>query len=159
MANPAASVVEFLGGRRYATLATFNADLSIHLTPVWYMFEDGNFFISTGADRKFKNLSARPQASVIVESRKQGSEMWISAWGGARLIRGDEAQRISRRIHQRYLTQDGMEVVGVVLAAATEAVIALAPTVWRSHDLKGLDDQFFGGALALTPQKWFIPLD
>lgn len=31
----------FLQGRRYAVLATHNDDGSIHLTPVWYLFEDG----------------------------------------------------------------------------------------------------------------------
>jgi len=29
----------------------------------------------------------------------------------------------------------------------------------RSWDLKSLDAQFFGGILAQSPQKWFLPLD
>ncbi|HZM90300.1 MAG TPA: pyridoxamine 5'-phosphate oxidase family protein [Blastocatellia bacterium] len=30
------TTLEFLSGRRYATLATHNDDGSIHTTPVWY---------------------------------------------------------------------------------------------------------------------------
>ena len=31
------TTLEFLSGRRYATLATHNDDGSIHATPVWYL--------------------------------------------------------------------------------------------------------------------------
>ena len=56
------SMREFLNGCHYATLATLNEDGSIHLTPVWYLFEDECFFVSTAAasDRKVKNILARP---------------------------------------------------------------------------------------------------
>ena len=51
---------EFLKGRHYATLATLNEDGSVHLTPVWYLFEDERFFVETGASaRKLKNILAR----------------------------------------------------------------------------------------------------
>jgi hypothetical protein len=38
---------EFLNGRHYATLATLNEDGSIHLTPVWYLFEDVLFRLNS----------------------------------------------------------------------------------------------------------------
>jgi nitroimidazol reductase NimA-like FMN-containing flavoprotein (pyridoxamine 5'-phosphate oxidase superfamily) len=40
---------EFLNGRHYSTLATFNEDGSTHLTPVWYVFEDECLFVETVA--------------------------------------------------------------------------------------------------------------
>ena len=153
------SMREFLNGRHYATLATFNEDGSIHLTPVWYLFEDGCFFVGTAADRKLKNILARPKASLMVDSRKQGSERWVSASGTAEVIRGERSQEINTRIHQRYLTKAGLEKMGPALVAASEAIICLTPNSWRSYDLKSLDDQYFGGILGQTPEKWFLPLD
>jgi len=156
------SMRTFLNGRHYATLATFNEDGSIHLTPVWYLFEDEHLFVeSAGSDRKVRNILARPEASLLVDTRKLGSERWVSAAGAAEIIRGDRSKEINMRILRRYLTQAGLEDprVGPVLAAASEVTIVLSPRTWRSFDLKPFDEQFFGGVLGQTPERWFLPLD
>ena len=44
----------FLGERRYAVLATHDLDGGIHLTPIWFLFEDDRFYVpssSTSAER------------------------------------------------------------------------------------------------------------
>ena len=58
------------------------------------------------------------------------------------------------------LTQAGLEDPGVdpVFAAADDVTICLTPSSWRSWELKSVDDQYFGGVLRQTPQKWFLPL-
>ena len=162
MAQLSDAMREFLNGRHYATLATLNADGSMHLTPVWYLFEGERFFIeSAAADRKVRNISARPQASILVDSRKQGAERWVSAAGTAEIIRGERSKAINAKIQQRYLTQAGLEDprVGPVLAAASEVTIGLTPHAWRSFDLKTFDEQFLGGILGQTPERWFLPID
>lgn len=156
------SMREFLNGRHYATLATLNEDGSIHLTPVWYLFEDERFFFSTSASgRKVRNILARPQASLLVDSRKLGSEGWVSASGTAEIIRGERSKEINAKIGQRYLTKVGLEDprIGPAFAASGEVTISLTPHSWRSWDLKSLDDQYFGGILGQTPEKWFLPVD
>jgi PPOX class probable F420-dependent enzyme len=156
------SMREFLNGRHYGTLATFNDDGSIHLTPVQYLFEQDRFFVSTATDHKVRNILARPQASLLVDSRrKQGAERWVSASGTAEIIRGERSKQINAKIAERYLTKAGLEdpVVGPALAAAGEASICLTPASWRSWELKGLDEQYFGGILGQTPEKWFLPID
>ena len=156
------SMREFLNGRHYATLATLNADGSMHLTPVWYLFEDERLFVESAAsDRKVRNLLARPQASLLVDSRRQGSERWVSASGTAEIIRGERSKAINAKILQRYLTTAGLEDprVGPVFAAGSEVTIGLTPQLWRSFDLKRFDEQFFGGILGQTPERWFLPLD
>jgi PPOX class probable F420-dependent enzyme len=156
------SMREFLNGRHYATLATLNEDGSMHLTPVWYLFEDERLFVETAAsDRKVRNILARPQASLLVDSRRQGAERWVSVSGTAEIIRGGRSQALNAKIQQRYLTKAGLEDprVGPVLAAASEVTISLTPRVWRSFDLKRFDEQFFGGILGQTPERWFLPLD
>jgi PPOX class probable F420-dependent enzyme len=156
------SMRELLYGRHYATLATFNEDGSIHLTPVWYLFEDDCFFVSTGSpSRKVKNILARPKASIIVDIRNFGSERWVSASGTAEIIRGERSKEINTKIDKRYLTKAALEDprVGPVMEAAGDVTISLTPHSWQSWDLKSLDDQFFGGILSQNPQKWFLPLD
>jgi PPOX class probable F420-dependent enzyme len=156
------SLRELLNGRHYATLATLNEDGSIHLTPVWYLFENERFFVSTASsDRKVKNILARPEASLIVDIRKLGSERWVSGSGTAEIIGGERSKKINTKIEQRYLTKAGLEDprVGPVFAAWGEVTIGLTPDTWRSWDSKVADDQFFGGVLRQTPQKWFLPID
>jgi hypothetical protein len=134
----------------------------MHLTPVWYLFEDEGFFVSTGSsDRKVRNILDRPQVSLLVDIRKPGSECWVSASGTAEIIRGERSKAINQKIGLRYLTQAALEDprVGPVFAASGEVTIGLTPHTWRSWDLKSLDDQFFAGILRQTPEQWFLPLD
>ena len=163
MAQLSEAMREFLSRRYYATLATLNEDGSTHLTPVWYLFEDERLFVESAAsDRKVRNISARPQASLMVDSRRmQGAERWVSASGTAEIIRGERSKAINAKILQRYLTKAGLEDprVGPLFAAGGEVTISLTPQVWRSFDLKRFDEQFFGGILAQTPERWFLPLD
>lgn len=162
MSQLSESMRELLNGRHYATLATHNKDGSIHLTPVWYLFENDCLFVSTASsDRKVRNILARPEASLIVDIRKLGSECWVSASGTAEIIRGERSQEINTKIGQRYLTRVALEDprVGPIFAAAGEVTIGVTPHTWRSYDLGSLDDRFFAGILRQTPQKWFLPLD
>jgi PPOX class probable F420-dependent enzyme len=98
MATRNDSIREFLNGRHYGTLATFNDDGSIHLTPVQYLFEQDHFFVSTAGDRKVRNILAQPQASLLVDSRrKQGAERWVSASGTAEIIHGGRSNRSTEK--------------------------------------------------------------
>ena len=156
------TIRNFLSGRHYSTLATFNNDGSLHLTPTWYLFENDLFFLTTNpSSRKVNNIIANPEASIIVDTRKLGFERWVSALCVAEIIRDELAEEIDKKILQRYLTPDGLEdpKVGPVFEAAGGVVIKLTPRSWKSWELKSLDDQFFGGVLAKMPDKWFLPLE
>lgn len=74
--------------RRYvASLATKNADGTIHLTAVWYLFEDNQLLVATSSKtRKSRNIAARPQASMMFDIRKAGAERGVTATGIADLI-------------------------------------------------------------------------
>ncbi len=157
------SIREFLKGRHYAALATQNEDGSIHLTPVWYLFEDDRFFISSGSyTRKYKNILERPGVSIMVDSRgSQGNEQWVSATGNAVIITGDESQEIHAKILKRYLTDAALAdpVVGGGFTAIGELSISVKPDSVKSWKLKDSDDQYFGGILGQTPDKWFHQID
>ena len=157
------SMLEFLSGCHYATLGTFNDDGSIHLTTVWYLFDNGRFFFVTGSSaRKARNCKARPEASVVVDSRRnQGDERSISASGTVEIITGDESKEINKKIIQRYVTEEGINdtKVGPVFEVAGEAVICLTPKSWHSYEFKSVDDAYFGGILRQEPDKWFNTVD
>jgi PPOX class probable F420-dependent enzyme len=92
----------FLGGRRYAVLATHDPDGGIHLTPIWFLFEDDRlYFASSSGSRKVKNLERNLSASAVVDAREPGRERWVSASGPAEILRDGEAQSINARIRRR----------------------------------------------------------
>jgi len=84
----------FLAETRYATLATHDPDGTIHLTPVWFLFNDGLFYFEAfSGSRKVKNLQENPSASVVVDRRQPGRESWVSAAGTADILTGTRRGR------------------------------------------------------------------
>lgn len=157
--NPA--LEKLLMGRHIATLGTENADGSVHLTAVWYLFEGGNLFLATSAKtRKARNISARPKASLMVDVRTPGKERGLTAAGKAELITGQQSQDINHRVHSRYLSAAAMSDprVGPVFASFDDVTIKIAPDSWFSWDMAMLDAQVFGGRLGATP-GYMLPLD
>ena len=162
MAELSESARTLLQGRHYAVLATHDADGSIYLTPIWYIFRRDRVFVGAhSASRKVRNIVERPNASLIVDIRKPGSEKWVSVSGPATILRGDEAKQINADIQKRYLTEEALQdpKIGPTFASLDDVSISIHPTRWRSWSSKDLDAQFFGGILGPTPQKWFRPVD
>jgi PPOX class probable F420-dependent enzyme len=152
----------FLTETRYATLATHDVDGSIHLTPVWFLFEDDRFYFeSFSASRKVKNIQREPGVSVVVDGRQPGRESWVSASGTADLLGGDEAQAINGRVRARYMTEEafGDPRIEPVFVAADDVTIRMTPARWRSWAARDIDEQFFGGILGATPERWFLPVE
>jgi PPOX class probable F420-dependent enzyme len=152
---------EFLRGRYIATIATENADGTIHLTAVWYLFEDGHLFVATSSKtRKGRNVAARPKASLMVDARTPGRERGVTATGTVKLISGRESQEINQRIHTRYLSAAALSDphVGPVFASFDDVTIQLTPASWITWDMAVLDAQALGGRLGKTP-GYMLPLD
>jgi PPOX class probable F420-dependent enzyme len=152
----------FLDERRYAVLASHDSGDRIHLTPIWFLFEnDWFYFESVSASRKVKNLQRKPSASVVVDHRQPGKERWVSASGPVELLGGDEAREINARIRRRYLTPEalGDERIEPVFAAGDDVTIRLTPEEWRAWDSKDLDAAAFGGIIGAEPERWFLPVE
>jgi PPOX class probable F420-dependent enzyme len=156
-----ATLQGILRGRYIATLGTENADGTIHLTAVWYLFEDGYLSVATSSkSRKARNLAARPKASLMVDVRKPGAERGVTAVGTVDLISGKESQEINRRIHSRYMSAEAMSDphVGPVFASFDDVTVRITPVSWNSWDMAVLDAQALGGRLGGTP-GYLLPLD
>ena len=141
----------FLGARRYAVLATHGPDSGIHLTPIWFLFEDDRFyFASSSRSQKVKNLERSSSASVVVDAREPGRERWVSASGPLEILREDEAQSINARIRRRYLAPEALEgPIEAALAASDDVTLWLAPTAWRS----------WTAPIVESPERWFLAVD
>lgn len=141
-------------GRRVASLATLNPDGSPHLTAVWYLYQDGYFFVATSSrSRKARNLAERPTATLMVEARKPGSERGVTTTGPVEIVSGEKAHEFNLRIHRRYLSAAAIAdpQVGGVFAQFDDIALKLRPRVWTWWDMPELDAMYFGGRFGSTP--------
>ena len=154
-----ASIREFLRERRYAVWATHDQDGSIHQTPVYYLFENEQFFIPThSATRKARNLIERPNGSLLIESRKPGADRWVSAAGPIEMITGEQSTAVNARIFERYLSQEALSNSKIeAFIARDDVTLCLRPDKWRSWDLGAIDKQQFAGQLGQMQDRWFLP--
>src|ERR1700722_1442994 len=155
------SLRELLQRRLIATLATENADGSIHLTAVWFLFEENSFFIATSSrTKKARNILAKQKASLMVDMRKPGTERGLTAVGKAELLSGDRSKQLNRRIHSRYLSVAAMADPQIEpgFASFDDVTIQLTPKASITGDMATPDGQAFGGHLGGTP-GYLLPLD
>ena len=148
-----------LAGRRIASFATLNNDGSPHLTAVWYLYQDSCFFVATSSrTRKAVNLGLRPNATLMVEARKPGSENGVTATGRVEIISGEESKEWNARIHSRYLSPVAMAdpQVGGVFAQFDDITLKLQPRSWTWWDMADLDALYFAGRFASTP-SYLLP--
>ena len=84
-----ASVQELLAGRYIATLATGNADGSIHMVAVWYYFDGEAIYVATsGRSRKAQNLQRSSRTSLMIDCRNPAGQRGITIAGDAQLLSG-----------------------------------------------------------------------
>lgn len=161
MASPQDLLIEEVMARRaIACLATQNEDGSIHLTAVWFAYENGRLYVATQSQsRKARNLSARPNASLMVDVREPGAERGVGAAGTVTILREQPAAAMIHRIHRRYLSPEALKDprVGPVFASLDDVVLEITPKKWTSWDMRVLGKQVFGDAIN-TP-GYLLPLE
>ncbi|MCH7523162.1 MAG: pyridoxamine 5'-phosphate oxidase family protein [Chloroflexi bacterium] len=61
---------EFLKEANVAVLATVGGGERAHAAPIWYLYEDGVFIMSTGrGSQKHRNVEAQPEITLVVDRR------------------------------------------------------------------------------------------
>ena len=61
---------EFLKEANVAVLATVGRGGRAHAAPIWYLYEDGVFIMSTGrGSQKHRNVEAQPEITLVVDRR------------------------------------------------------------------------------------------
>ncbi|NJM41373.1 MAG: hypothetical protein HC853_11725 [Anaerolineae bacterium] len=131
--------IEFLQGPWLMRLATIGADGYPHVTPVWYVYEDGRIFTSTEKDRvKYRNISRDNKigASIDWEPRPYRG---LSIRGIAHIHERGIRARI-RQITSRYVPADEVDVMVDWLFKGPRVVLEIEPHSvakvgmgWRTH--------------------------
>jgi PPOX class probable F420-dependent enzyme len=92
-----------------ATVATINADGSVHLSSAWVGIEEGEVVFATLPDqRKLRNLRRDPRIALSIESdrvNQWGLREYIVLEGTARITTGGAAEMLQRLAHT-YLGPD-----------------------------------------------------
>ena len=93
-----------------ANLATLGEDDTIHIVPMWFVRLGNDICIPTSRlTRKYKNLKARPYASVMIDISREGLDLkGALIRGPVELVEGEEARKINHQIHLKYVTEEGL---------------------------------------------------
>lgn len=114
-----------------AVLSTIGKDGSIHSVPVWYLWKDGAFHITTyKRSQKVRNLERIARATICVDDRSPGSVRYVTAEGPVAIDL--EATKEKRLELWRHYRGEGAE------AAMERAGDNTPDACW----------------LVLTPEKW-----
>lgn len=103
----------FLARPLLARLGTANPTTGQpHVTPVWYLWEDGTLWISVfSSTRKGRELLANPRCSVVIDVDESGLSLRaVLCEGTAELLTGPTDFNITMftRIYTRYLGPEGV---------------------------------------------------
>ena len=100
MVETTPAVDRFLEERPTATLGTLMRDGSPQASVLWYLWDDGEFVMSTiDSTAKWHNLKRDPRCSLCIEEPKSGQ--MVVAYGDATLVDGDVRSR-TRDIVDKY---------------------------------------------------------
>ena len=103
------AVEQFLAAQPNLILATLRRDGVPQLSPVWYLWREGAFFISTDVKTaKWRNLVRDPRLSVCVLSEPLAAS-YVTITGTAEIMDDDSIWPITQSIVERYVRPDGVE--------------------------------------------------
>ena len=89
----------FLEGKYFGKLATSMKDGSPHVTPIWYMLEDGKLIVNTTTNRvKYFNIKRDNRVCFLVDD----GYPYVIIFGKARLANERDANRDIETLAIRY---------------------------------------------------------
>jgi hypothetical protein len=150
-------IEDLLTKRLNATIGTLNEDGSIHLAFVIFLYEGGRFYCETSSlTRKARNVKARPTASFIVQGRvSSGRSIMAENEGTARLIDGDEARSINRRLRAKHITAAALDQIDNAWNEFDDVAIEIVPGPrWRSWCGELFAEQTAGAVGGTTTGVW-----
>jgi PPOX class probable F420-dependent enzyme len=148
-------MLRYLSQPLIAKIATTNVDGTPQVSPVWFIYEDEVFYISTYEKAlKVRNIKRNNSVALLVDSTDGGLKLkGVLVKGNAKLIYGDECKKIEKRIYDKYLTSEIIsmdetarmfkeEVLrstdSVCIAISASKVTSWDYTKLRPEDIKGV---------------------
>ncbi len=93
----------FLKGIYFGKIGTIRKDGSPHLTPIWYMLDDGKLIVNTTTDRvKYRNIKRDPRVSFLVDD----GYPYIMIQGKARIANERDALKDIETLAIRYTGEE-----------------------------------------------------
>jgi Pyridoxamine 5'-phosphate oxidase len=125
---------------------------------MWFLRIGNGICIPTSSHtHKYRNLQARPRASVMIDISRAGLDLrGVLIRGRMELLSGEVAKQINRSIHLKYITPEGLNdnEVASYLSKGDDITIK----VHMDHLISwNLSDSKAGKALSMG--GWFHPLD
>lgn len=141
-----------------ANLGTIDDDGSIHLIPMWFLRIGNDICIPTSHHtHKYRNLRARPRASVMIDMSQQGLNLkGVLIRGKVELVDGEEGRRINRLIHLKYIMPEALSDANVssYLSKGDDVTVKIHMDHIVSWNLAGSN-----AGKALQVGGWSRPLD
>jgi PPOX class probable F420-dependent enzyme len=116
-----------------ARLATLDRDGFPHVTPLWFLWSDGAFYMTSVADRPhLRRLAANPRAGVLVDTEDaerddgQRPNRQVRAIGEAQVF-SDSGGQWTTRITEKYVRGAGAAASIASRAADQRVVVRLRP--------------------------------
>jgi len=98
---------EFLSEGHIARISTVRRDGSPHVTPVWFLWEDGEVIIITYRDSvKVKNIRRDNRVAIVVDTADPGKGVIIEGEAG---ISGDNVREMTRKISAKYMKAEELD--------------------------------------------------
>src|SRR3990172_7462530 len=95
----------FLAESNVAVLATVDARGRAHAAPIWYLYDDGVFIMSTGrGSQKHRNIEANPEVTLVVDRRTLPYYAVMAR--GAVEIGPQLSDEVRLRMYVRYLGEE-----------------------------------------------------
>lgn len=132
----------FLLDLRIGRLATMRDDGWPHVTPIWYVWDDGRFVLSLGKSRRhLANIAANPKVTLCVDEDPRTTDLTKSpqavvCFGNATLAHDEETVRdITTKVEERYLPAEarGPELDELLWFEGRVGVI-IEPQRWLAWD-------------------------
>lgn len=127
--------------RQDGRLATNRGDGWWHVTPIWYLWEDGSFFHTLGARRRhLRNLHRDPHATLCVDQDPRLAEgleagaRAVVCFATADLSTDDGLIRdVTEKIVVRYLGEEARAYLDPIMAEG-RTIVTLTPQHWLTWD-------------------------
>lgn len=120
-------VERFLEAQQTMRLATVGGDGTPHVVPVWYLYEDGVFYVGTHTrTAKAKNVEKTGHAAFCIDVGVHSPDIFgVSGHGRASLLKDDVVAIASRILARYYDTVD--DPAAQELLAGTDCIIRIEP--------------------------------
>jgi PPOX class probable F420-dependent enzyme len=113
-------------------VATVNRDGSTHVTPTWFMYEDGKFIITTAQETvKVRNIRRDPRVTLLIDDGYK----YVMVKGRAGINSERDVEKESEKLATRYLGIEAARKMLPDILKVKHVVVEVIPEEVSSYNL------------------------